>query len=51
MSDIFSGRGAYSRFKQLLTSQGLLEAWYKFEEDRSNAALKAWCSDNGIDIR
>ena len=50
VSDIFSGKGAYSRFKHLLQSQGLLDVWYKYEEDRTNAALKDWCADNGIEI-
>jgi hypothetical protein len=51
VNDIFRRRGAYSRFKSLLQSHGLLELWYKYEEDRSNAALRNWCSENGIEIR
>ncbi|NIR32779.1 MAG: hypothetical protein GWN84_26470 [Gammaproteobacteria bacterium] len=37
---IFSRKGAYSRFKNLLESKGLLEEWYQHEDERSEAALR-----------
>ena len=45
---IFSSRGAYSRFKSLLESKGLLEQWYTYEQNKTREALKEWCSANEI---
>ena len=47
---IFRRQGAYSRYKELLSEKGLLEKWYKFEDERQNAALKEWCAENDIKI-
>ncbi|WP_419659420.1 hypothetical protein Dvar_83130 [Desulfosarcina variabilis str. Montpellier] len=46
----FRHPGAYSRYKDLLFEKGLLDQWYKFEDERQKAALKAWCAENGIAI-
>ena len=46
----FTGAGAYSAFKDLLDSAGLLQAWYDFEEARTEEALRVWCRDNGIKL-
>lgn len=48
---IFSRRGAYSRFKDLLSSEGLLDKWYAFEADATERALREWCEANGIQVR
>jgi hypothetical protein len=45
---IFSSKGAYSRFKSLLESKGLLEQWYKYEQDKTREAVKDWCIANEI---
>ena len=45
---IFRKKGAYSRFKDLLESKGLLDEWYKFEEKRQKEALIEWCEENNI---
>ncbi len=37
--NIFSKGGAYSRFKELLNTCGLLQAWYDFENQRQEQAL------------
>jgi hypothetical protein len=47
---IFRRRGAYSRFKDLLSEKGYLDEWYNFEDERQKAALKKWCTENGIKI-
>jgi hypothetical protein len=47
---IFRRKGAYSRFKDLLESKGVLEDWYEFENKRQTEALKQWCEENNIDI-
>lgn len=45
---IFSRKGAYSRYKELLEKKGFLDKWYKFEDERQKAALKEWCRENKI---
>lgn len=45
---IFSSRGAYSRFKSLLESKGLLEQWYSYEQEQTIESLKAWCGENEV---
>jgi hypothetical protein len=45
----FRRRGAYARFKELLSAEGRLETWYAFEAESTVKALKKWCADNGID--
>lgn len=47
---IFSKRGAYSRYKGLLESKGLLQDWYDYEEEAQRAALRKWCEDNEIEL-
>ena len=47
---IFRRQGAYSRYKELLESKGILEDWYKFENERQKVTLKEWCRENGIEI-
>jgi len=44
--NIFSGRGAYARYKDWLEFNGLLQQWYDFEAAESERALREWCSDN-----
>jgi hypothetical protein len=50
VAHIFSSRGAYSRFKNLLQSQGLLEDWYSFENQQIEEKLRVWCSEEDIDL-
>ncbi len=50
VASYFRRRGAYRRFKELLQSQGMLEKWYVFEEQASDAALLAWCEESNIQI-
>ncbi|MCA9139051.1 MAG: hypothetical protein KDB00_19900 [Planctomycetales bacterium] len=48
--DAFRRRGAFRRFKALLESNGMLEAWYQFEADAEKAALVNWCHENDIQL-
>ena len=48
--NIFGKRGAYSRYKDLLDSKGLLQKWYDFEKQKEQAALIQWCQENEINI-
>ena len=47
---IFRRPGAYSRYKELLYQNDLLDKWYEFENERQKAALKEWCAENNIKI-
>jgi hypothetical protein len=47
---IFSRRGAYGRYKELLADNDLLEEWYAFENARTKEALLEWCAENGLVI-
>jgi len=46
---LFRSGGAYSRYKDLLDRNGLLDKWHTFEDERQKAALKKWCSENSIE--
>ena len=48
---IFSHRGAYRRFKDLLEHRGLLENWYDFESIREEEALREWCRENEVELK
>jgi hypothetical protein len=50
VDQIFRKRGAYSRYKDLLESRGVLQKWYDFENQRELSALLDWCKENKIDI-
>jgi hypothetical protein len=45
---MFSRRGAYGRYKELLAEKGLLDEWYAFENARTKEALLEWCAENGL---
>jgi len=51
VSHIFSRRGAYRRYKDLLVRRGALERWYDFSNNAEEAALREWCAENGIKPR
>jgi hypothetical protein len=48
--DSFHKRGAYGRFKDLLDRRDAREAWYAFESDATERALKQWCEEHGIQL-
>jgi hypothetical protein len=48
--DIFGRRGAYGRFKELLAAKDLLDAWYRFEHEREQEALRSWCEENRVPL-
>ncbi len=48
--EIFSRRGAYSRFKGFLDSIGQLDNWFKFEQQSLENALREWAKENGVEI-
>lgn len=50
VSECFRSRGAYRRFHNLLDRTGLRDAWHRFDEEATRAALKAWAAENGITV-
>jgi len=47
---IFSRRGAYARFKDLVVRRRLLERWYDFSNKAEEAAIREWCAENEIEL-
>ena len=47
---IFSRSGAYRRFRDLLTREAALDKWYALEAAAKEAALRAWCAENGVEV-
>lgn len=45
---LFRRAGAYSRFKDLLDRNGRLEAWFGYEADATERALRDWCRSVGL---
>ena len=48
--EIFSKRGAYSRYKDFLAYNDLLQKWYDFESQMTKEALIDWATRNGIEV-
>jgi hypothetical protein len=48
--EIFQRRGAYGRYKDLLSRSGKLDEWYAYEQSATRAALLAWAKEHGIEI-
>lgn len=46
--DIFRHRGAYARFRDLLTRRNALDRWYAFEKEATEKALRGWCAENEV---
>jgi hypothetical protein len=46
----FRQRGAYARFKDLLADRGALDAWYRYESEATERALRDWCKEQGIEF-
>ena len=51
VQQFFRSRGAYSRYKSLLDSTGLLDDWHRFEDEKTKSALREWCKDNNLELR
>ena len=48
VNGFFRQRGAYSKFKSLLASSGLLDAWHEYEEAATESALRDWSEEHGF---
>ena len=47
---MFSRKGAYRRFRDFLKRVGALDAWYEYESEAQEKALREWCAENGIEV-
>jgi hypothetical protein len=47
---IFSRKGAYARFRDLLIRRGTLDQWYGFESKAEEDTLRRWCDLNSIEV-
>ena len=48
VSSLFRQRGAYGEFKDLLERKGKLEAWYEYEANATELALREWAAEQGL---
>ncbi len=48
---MFRRPGAYRHFGNLVDDRGLRERWHAFRQERTVAALRAWCEENGLALR
>lgn len=48
--DFFRKRGAFAKFKSLLERHGKLDAWYEYETNFIENALRVWCEENAFEL-
>jgi hypothetical protein len=48
--ELFERGDGYDRFSKLLEERGVLDAWYRFREEETRAALAAWCRQHHLDF-
>lgn len=47
---IFSRKGAFRRFKDLLEHRLALDRWYDFSNKAEEAAVRAWCEECDLEV-
>lgn len=47
---MFAAPGAYARFKEMLESERALEAWYAFEAEAVERALREWAESEALAV-
>jgi len=47
---IFSRKGAYGRFKDLLSRRGAVDRWHAFSDQAEQAALREWCESEELEV-
>jgi len=45
---MFRRPGAYRQFGRLVDDRGLRDRWHAFRQERTVAALRDWCEENGL---
>lgn len=49
LSHSIRGKGAFRRFKDIVTTMGLSDNWYKFRDEHYKQIAIDWCDDNDIE--
>jgi hypothetical protein len=49
--NIFRHKGAYGRFRHLLESKSLFDRWHRFQEEQTQARLREWGEEHGLQVR
>jgi hypothetical protein len=47
---MFGRRGAYQKFRVLVTRRNVLDRWYEFEAKATERALREWCELNAVEL-
>jgi hypothetical protein len=47
---IFSRRGAYARFYDLLDYRRMRQQWFDYRDKAEIEAVRAWCAENSIEV-
>ena len=48
---MFRRPGAYRQFGRLVDDRDLRDRWHAFRQERTLAALRAWCAENGLQLK
>jgi len=46
----FRSSGAYRRFSNLVDDRGLRDRWHAFRDERTQAAMREWCEEQGLQL-
>jgi Uncharacterised protein family (UPF0158) len=47
---MFSRRGAYARFNDLLDHRRMRQQWFDYRDKAEMEAVRAWCAENSIEV-
>ena len=50
VQQIFSRRGAYAKFNDLLDYGRMRQQWFDYRDKAEMEAVRAWCAENSIEI-
>jgi len=50
VQQIFSRRGAYARFNDLLDHRRMRQQWFDYRDKAEIEAVRAWCEGNSIEV-
>lgn len=48
--DAIHGRGAFRKFKNLISRVGLIDSWYKYRDNAFKQEAIAWCEVNDVEL-
>lgn len=47
---VTKGKGAFSRFRNVLEENNIVNDWYQYRDNKYKDIAKSWCIDNNIDF-